>query len=229
MVIGNGLLAKAFSSNHPMLDDWIIFASGVSDSTETNPLIYIESFKREKELLSKTLKENDGLKFIYFSSVLVGVADSPYYKHKLDMENLIKSERCDYIIFRVPQIVGPNGNKNNLFNYFQDNIINNRINVIYAGIERALVDSDDLVQFVIFAIQRIINETVTLSYIEKITALDLCEKIGKKLEIKPSIWLKDNSSLNNWDVSNSKIVIDWLNGINVSGYTDDIIEKYIKK
>lgn len=228
MVIGNGLLAKAFlESDYPIFKDWVIFASGVSDSNETNET----SFKREKDLLAKTLTENTGLSLIYFSSVLVGISDKPYYKHKLEMENMIKESSCNHIILRIPQIVGLSGNKNNVFNHFQENILNNRINIIYEGVERALIDVGTLVQFVVYVMERTINETIIFSHVEKINVLDLCLKIAKKLEIDPIISLKEPllDVAGNWNVESSQIVIDWLDGVNVGSFTDNVIEKYIKK
>lgn len=165
MIIGNGLLAKAFSDNdYPIFKDWIIFASGVSDSNETSEI----SFDREKALLTKTLSENIKSNIIYFSSILVDFSNKPYYKHKLEMENIIKNSDCNHIILRVPQIVGLNGNKNNIFNYLQDNILNNQINIIYEDIERALIDIGTLVQFVVYAMERTINETIIFSHVEKV-------------------------------------------------------------
>lgn len=228
MIIGNGLLAKAFlDSGYPIFDDWIIFASGVSDSNETDDA----SFKREKDLLVKTLSENPRLNIIYFSSVLVGITDKPYYNHKLEMENIIRVSSCKYIILRVPQIVGLSGNRNNIFNHIQENILNNRINIIYEGVERALIDVATLVSFVVYAMERTINETIIFSHVEKIKVLDLCLKIAKNLEIDPIISLKEPLSdiAGNWTINSSQIVIDWLGDVNVSGFTDKVIEQYVKK
>ncbi len=229
MIVGNGLIADGFIRSQINFDNWVIFASGVSSSMDDN----IDNFKREKDLLIKILKDNNHLKFIYFSSVLVGISDKQYYKHKLEMENLVKSEHNNYIIFRTPQIVGPTGNKNNLFNFLQNKIKNNEVNIIYNEIERALIDIDDLVQLVKYVSDKLINETIVLSHIEKITVLELCKKIASKLGLIPIITVKELSSddlegYNNWNVKNSSIVNDWLNGNNINGYTDKIIDKYIK-
>jgi hypothetical protein len=79
--------------------------------------------------------------------------------------------------------------------------------------------------------ERTINETIIFSHVEKINALDLCLKIAKKLEIDPIISIKEPllDVAGNWNIKSSQIVIDWLGGVNVDGFTDNVIEKYIKK
>ena len=86
MIIGNGLLAKAFSSIDN--DDYIFFCSGVSDSTEVKD----ENFKREIDLLKEQDKEK---KIIYFSSI--SVCDDKdlkiYTQHKRNVEIQIHGGR----------------------------------------------------------------------------------------------------------------------------------------
>lgn len=60
MVIGNGLLATAFS-NYKGDNSILIFASGVSNSGNTN----LSEFEREKSLLKSALDLK--LRLIYFS------------------------------------------------------------------------------------------------------------------------------------------------------------------
>ncbi len=84
-----------------------------------------DSLGEEERLIIDTLNENKNLKFIYFSSILAGTFDNEYYKHKIKFENLIKSKCGDYMIIRAPQIIGENGNKNNIVNTFKTLLINN--------------------------------------------------------------------------------------------------------
>ena len=112
MIVGNGLLANGFIEESFDHKKFIVFVSGVSDSKKTNE----EDFNREKTLLLKTILENKLLKLLYFSSILTGIQDNRYYQHKLEVEDIVKKNSKDYIIFRVPQIIGKGGNKNNLVN-----------------------------------------------------------------------------------------------------------------
>jgi dTDP-4-dehydrorhamnose reductase len=225
MVIGNGLLGNIFSLDGSKYDDFLIFASGVSDSKNTD----INSSKREEDLINKTLLENIGLTFVYFSSILVDTINNDYYKHKLKMEELVKLKAEKYIIFRIPQIVGHLGNQNNLFNHLVNNVKTNITNIVYLNVERSIVDVDDLKLIVDYCKDKVVNETIILSYIEKISIIDLCNKIYSKFCIEPKIQLKINPENQNWDVDNSNIIKDALINlkINTLNYTDKIILKYI--
>lgn len=110
MVIGNGLLAKTFETYHAS-NDVLIFASGVSNSKETNP----EAFKRELALLKATIQNYPKAKLVYFSTASItdaSVNTSAYVQHKIALENYIKSTTTNYLILRVSNVVGVNGNPN---------------------------------------------------------------------------------------------------------------------
>lgn len=54
MVIGNGSIASIFFREFHNNHEVVIFASGVSDSTEKNE----KNFEREKKLLCQTIENN---------------------------------------------------------------------------------------------------------------------------------------------------------------------------
>jgi UDP-2-acetamido-2,6-beta-L-arabino-hexul-4-ose reductase len=114
MVIGNGSLATVFFDEFNSNDEILIFASGVSDSTENKE----ENFNREKNLLSETIKNNYEKKIVYFSSIFVGFKETKYYSHKLEMENLISTTCKNFLIIRLPQVVGEKGNKKKYCKFF---------------------------------------------------------------------------------------------------------------
>ena len=114
MIVGNGLIAQTIKSCDN--DNVILFASGVSNSV--NPTT--KDFEREKALLSKHLDSNK--KIVYFSTISVyddSVNTKAYIKHKLAMENLIGRTSQNYLILRLPNIIGENGNPNTLFPFFK--------------------------------------------------------------------------------------------------------------
>lgn len=226
MIIGNGLLGNCFTNNLSNHEKYIIFASGVSNSKETNVI----KFKREKDLILKTLKHNTNLKFIYFSSILTGVSNNEYYNHKLDIEKIIKTESNNYIIFRIPQVIGESGNGNNLVNFLKNSIINNSEITIYENIKRSLIDVVDVVNIVNYCKDKVSCETIYVSDIEKIDVIDLVNKISFKLNKTPIIKIDNNVSDNNWIIENSVIVDESIINIGIKkiGYTDTIINKYIK-
>jgi len=142
MVIGNGLVAKAFSK-YKNNDECIIFASGVSNSKETNS----KEFLREKEILVECLKSCDSGLFVYFSTCSINNVQnnmSPYISHKMEMEDIIKEKSRNYFIFRLPQLIGKTENKNTLLNYLYLSIINDVRFDLWDGTYRNLIDIEDV-------------------------------------------------------------------------------------
>lgn len=103
MIVGNGLLAAAFSDDFTERVDTVIFASGVSNSQECDSAAFI----RERVLLEKVLQK-ERKKVVYFSTCSLydpELKNSPYVKHKREMEALVR-QTSRHTIFRLPQVVG---------------------------------------------------------------------------------------------------------------------------
>lgn len=142
MIIGHGLLARAFDSYraHPNI---IVLASGVSDSTVTD----VAEFEREQALLVNTLDEQGKKLLVYFSTCSIGDPDlyaSPYVRHKLKMEELIQEHSSSYLVFRLPQVVGRGGNKNTLTNRLYINIRDGEPFQLWRNACRYIIDVDDV-------------------------------------------------------------------------------------
>lgn len=143
MIVGSGLLANAFSSFRS-IDDMVIFASGVSNSTSTDR----NQYDREVELLRKYI--NRQAKLIYFSTVSVfdpSLSNTEYIKHKRAIEDFIQTECRCYQIYRLPIVVGRSQNPNTLTNFLFQKIINRSDLLVYTGACRYLMDIDDVVEY----------------------------------------------------------------------------------
>lgn len=225
MIIGDGLISSAFKKNKKAYKNYLVFASGVSNSKETKT----EEFIRERDLIVKSIRENKDLTFLYFSSVLVGITNNTYYKHKLEMEELIKSETDNYVIFRVPQIIGKSGNKNNLVNFLKISIINDTEIIIKRRVERALIDIKDLEKIVDYCKDATDTRILFLSHIEKTDINKIVEIISKLLKKTPITKMDYEFRDDNWFNENSSIINHAIevNEINPIGYTEKILKKYI--
>ena len=186
-------------------------------------------FEDEKNFLVKTIKENIDLKIIYFSSILAGTVDSDYFNNKLNIEGIIKKLSNNYIIFRIPQIVGCGGNQNNLVNHIKNLIINNEEIKIDEKIERSLLDITDLTEIVNFCKDRVTCETINVSGIEKCKVTTICGFIGNILNKEPNIKILKYSEHLNWDIENSDIVNKFLSNVDNRNYTFKVLSKYIQK
>jgi nucleoside-diphosphate-sugar epimerase len=230
MIIGSGLLGSGFLKMAEDFEDCVIFTSGVSDSKETD----IKEFDRERDLILKVLSRANvgvGLKFIYFSSILAGEIDNPYYNHNVEMEELVKSKSKNYIIFKLPQIIGELGNKNNLINYLKYNIKNFNNITIYKNVKRSIIDVDDIVKLVKYCKDKVNKEVINISDIEKIQITDLVYRIAEILTHN-KVFMKVNFTevSENWTTENSEIINEAIKALKIDkkGYTLKVLKKYIK-
>tara|TARA_R110000796_G_scaffold58413_4_gene134853 strand:+ start:10137 stop:10817 length:681 start_codon:yes stop_codon:yes gene_type:complete len=226
MIIGSGLIASSFNESIDLFNDCVIFASGVSSSKETSDL----EFKRETNLMLKTLTKHSDLKFIYFTTILAGITNNSYYDHKQEMENLIKTNSNNYLIIKLPQVIGERGNQDNLVNFLKNSIINGDKIPIYKNVSRSIIDVDDVTSIVYNIKNKVTNKTIYISGFEKIKVLQICKAIGRILKIKPKIVLVDNCNYDDWSFENTDIVNESMDKLenNRKGYIKRVLKKYIQ-
>jgi nucleoside-diphosphate-sugar epimerase len=146
MIIGSGFIANSFTHLYQNNASVCIFASGTSNSLNTNN----DDFRKEYHLIKKIL--NDGianLKLIYFSTCSVlnqNVPEiTPYIEHKINMEKLI-STHPNYLIIRLPNIAGRSLNQNTLLNFLCSKIKRQEIFDLWLDAYRNIIDIDDVVK-----------------------------------------------------------------------------------
>ena len=226
MIIGEGLIATAFKRKYIDNGKNVIFASGVSNSSETDPL----KFSREKKLLTNTILNYPDKQIIYFSTILIGYKDNPYYQHKEDMEELIKKTSQYYLIFRIPQLIGEKGNSNTIINYLVNTIRNKKEFNVYGNVKRAIIDVEDIVDFVRYCENKANCNIISIAGIEKLSVIDLSKKIGYILNVEPIIKIQEKTENDKWTLLDSDIFKDFLHDLKIIpvGYTERIIKKYIE-
>jgi len=143
MIIGKGLLARAFEPRFGKDSDVIVFASGVSNSLETRS----QEFAREETLLRQLL-DGEVKRFIYFGSCGVTSSESeftPYMRHKRAMESLVLAAPHG-LVLRLPQVVGRTDNPHTLTNFLRNRIVSGAHFTVWTHAERNLIDIDDVVR-----------------------------------------------------------------------------------
>ena len=121
MIIGNGLIARAFDS-YIANQQVIVFASGVSNSLCKEP----SEFEREWRLLRGVIDAHPNVKLVYFSTCSISDQDrqnTSYVKHKVDVEDFIKQNCSDYLIIRLPAVIGKSNAATTLPFVFAEKII----------------------------------------------------------------------------------------------------------
>ncbi|HVZ97587.1 MAG TPA: hypothetical protein VG847_11970 [Chitinophagaceae bacterium] len=142
MVIGNGMIARRFSS-YKEDNGIVIFASGVSNSKDTDQ----DNFLREFELLKKTIEQYPDKILVYFSTCSVEDSDlaaSPYVVHKRNIEEYIRNNVARFYLFRISNLGGTSNNPYTLLNYFIFNILANQPLKVWRNAYRNIIDIDDM-------------------------------------------------------------------------------------
>jgi len=185
MIIGNGLIAKAFSISRIDISDIVIFASGVSKSTEKDKY----EFQREVKLLEDVGRKYRNSKIIYFSTSSQydkDKIDTAYVQHKIKMEKYIKNNFKDFLIVRLPQIIGHSTNNNTLINNFVFKIQNDQEIEIYMKAKRNLLSITDIVRIVAYIINHNLypSQEVNIANIQNTSILEIVETLEKILSKK---------------------------------------------
>ncbi len=222
------MVAKAFSK-YSTDENIIIFASGVSNSKEQRS----EEFEREFLLLSNVINDNKKSKFIYFSTCSIfdkQVSETPYVVHKKEVEDYIKKNCQNYIIFRLPTVIGSSKNDKTLFNNFKNKILNSEVMEIQKNSFRFLIDIEDLSYILPFFIENVLikNQTINVSFNNKILVKDIVRLYEIILGRKSNVVLVDSE--NDFHFSN-EFFINELNKINYQlkeNYNYNLLKKYLK-
>jgi nucleoside-diphosphate-sugar epimerase len=182
MVVGNGLMAKAFAR---YADDsaTIVFASGVSNSQEVSPA----AFAREADLLERVVTGAAARsRLVYFGTCSVtdpALEASDYVRHKLRIEAWIGTHVANFTVVRLPNIVGGPGNPRLLVNYLFDCIAQGRPFSIWQHARRNLLGVDDACVMVDHVLRhgQARNRTVAIANPHFAEVLDLVRAIERHM------------------------------------------------
>ena len=166
-VIGSGFLAKKFKKYKKLLKrlNITIYAAGISNSSTSNQ----KNLKKEVFKIKNYLKQNDN-KIIYISTYSIddnSRNSRPYVKNKIKIENFLRGSSKNYIIIRLPEIVGKNKNQNTLTNFFYDKIKNNKKFILFEGVKRNILDVDDAIKNCISIIKKKENKNKTINLLNR--------------------------------------------------------------
>lgn len=225
MVIGNGLLAKRFSFFRED-ESVVIFASGVSNSNETDQNL----FDREIKLLSDTITRYQRAIIVYFSTCSVydpELSTTPYVLHKLKIETIISGSAASFLILRLPQVVGGGGNKNTLFNYLYSNIKSGTYFEIWKKARRYLIDIDDVFTIADHLIKNrtFYNRTINVA-LYQYSIFEIVHSIEKAINTQANCTLVDKGASYRINTDDIKPYTDVLQLTPVNKYLQNIIKKY---
>jgi nucleoside-diphosphate-sugar epimerase len=223
-IIGDGMIAESFKNYN--FKSVCVFASGVADSTENDILKY----KKEYDLLKQVLKKNQNNLIIYFSTLSVLRYDyTNYVTHKLFIESYIENNSNNFLILRLPNIIGRTKNTKQLVPFMYNSLLNKKVIQIKNGTYRDLIDVEDLPKIVDFLINKKINGKINVTLGNKIKVVDIVNyliEINKISDYQIEM-LEDNETIlfeNHIDKFYNDLDIK-----NLNTNPHKIIKKYYKK
>tara|TARA_B110001452_G_scaffold168676_1_gene140983 strand:+ start:1278 stop:1967 length:690 start_codon:yes stop_codon:yes gene_type:complete len=228
MVIGNGLIASHFKSYNND-EKVLIFASGVSNSSEANDF----EFLRELNLVKEMIGKYNSAKFIYFSTLSINdssVSYRPYVKHKLIIEKHLFNYCKNFLIIRVSNVVGSSKNKNTMLNFFINAIKNNAPIEIWKNAERNLIDIEDLfiISDKIIKTQEFNNQVINIASSKNLTVFTIIKEVEKFLNLKANINIVNKGSKLLIDLTTIKEQLKLIEAKKGSGkeYLSYLLKKY---
>ena len=185
-VIGSEFIAKKFKKYVKFIkkNNVIVYAAGISNSLERNK----KNLNKEINKLKKFL-DNNRKKIIYISTYSVNDnsrISKPYVKNKIKIEKIIQKISKEYLIIRLPEIIGRNKNPRTLTNFFFNNIIANKKFIVHKNVQRNLLDIDDAIKKCIKIIVINKNKNKKINVLNKnfYTPLQIVENFEKILSKK---------------------------------------------
>ncbi len=142
MVVGSGMMAQAFPE-YAESARTVIFASGVSNSLETDP----RAFTREQVLLERVRSANPEALLVYFSTCNIEDAhrkNADYARHKFAMESLLKKSPGQWLIFRLPLVIGRGHRGATLAQFLYRKISDGQSFEVWKDATRYPIDVDDM-------------------------------------------------------------------------------------
>lgn len=185
MTIGNGLIASLFVEVDR--EDIVFFASGVSNSLETDK----QQFLREENLIRQTITNFPDKIFVYFSTCSVydsSKVGSPYVLHKLKMEQLVANLCPKHLILRLSNVVGRGGNPNLLLNYLTRSVRLGEVINVHTKATRNLIDAQDVKNITLqLVIREPLNRIVNIAYPENYSIIEILQIIEQNFGTKPNL------------------------------------------
>ena len=164
MIVGSGLVARAFAPYADQLRDACIYAAGVSNSSCTDA----REFERERARLQAAAREAPAQSlFVYFSTCSVAdpdARDSAYVRHKLAMEDIAR-QQARHLVLRLPQLAGTTPNPHTLLNYLYARIVRSERFTVWTHARRNIIDVEDVARigFELVAVERASGETINVA------------------------------------------------------------------
>lgn len=227
MLIGSGLLARAFATTFSDREDVCIYAAGVSNSSCTDTLEFLRERKRLAEALQQAKHVNA---FVYFGTCSVGDPESqntPYVQHKLAMEQLV-SAHPRHLILRLPQVAGLTPNPHTLLNFLYARISRSESFQLWRNARRNIIDVEDIaaISRQLVSSNSLRNITINIANPANYPMMDIVAAMEKAVG-KPAVYkVLERGSGYSIDIHMMLPVMDAAGVIFGNDYLERVMAKY---
>ena len=198
-IIGNGMIARGLLRYSADVNDAVVFASGVSDSTLKNR----QEYDRECQMLYQVIhdcKERDKA-LVYFSSggTVYGkcnderkedvplLPETVYGCHKVLCESVIISSGVRYLIARLPTVVGQTKSKKQLIPVLIKQAMEGHV-TLFKDAERDIIGMADVARIITAILKKLKrNEIINVASGISVSVGDIFSEIQNNLDVKPII------------------------------------------
>lgn len=239
-VIGRGLTASALYPYHDQLNDVVVFASGVSDSTTVD----YHEFEREYDLLYETIESalKDQKRVVYLSSggAIYGrfegmrTEETPllphtlYGRHKLLCEAIVMQSTLPYLIVRLPNLVGERQNKTQLIPALIHQARQGRV-TLFDHATRDLLDVEDFARILIQLLSKLTNsESIILASGYSISISNIFREIQQALNISVDIEVLSRGDQQQFSIDKLRGILDDKLPFHPQYYVE-VIRKYVRQ
>ena len=198
-IIGNGMIARGLLRYSADINDAVVFASGVSDSTLKDQ----QEYDREYQMLCRVIQdcEQRDKTLVYFSSggTVYGKRneerkeDAPlfpetvYGRHKVRCESVIISSGGRYLIARLPTVVGQTKSRTQLIPVLIKQAMEGHV-TLFKDAERDIIGIADVARIITAILKKLKrNEIVNVASGISVSVSDIFSAIQNNLGVKPII------------------------------------------
>jgi|TARA_B100002003_G_C14042137_1_gene502140 nucleoside-diphosphate-sugar epimerase len=230
MIIGSGFIAKNFENYNDDLErlNICLYAAGISNSqTQDKNLL-----DKEKNKFIEFLKKfNQKKKLIYISTCSINDPSrnkNPYVLNKLYIEDLVQKNIKNFLIMRLPEVVGKNENKVTLINFLNNKIKNGEKFEIWSKAKRNIIDIDDAILLTINLLENknLNNTIINVANPKSYFVTEIVKNFEKLNNVEANYNLVDRGQ-DNWHLDTNK-VLEMSKKIKIN-FNENYLYKLLKK
>jgi NDP-hexose 4-ketoreductase len=238
-IIGNGMIAKGLGRYSADINDAVVFASGVSDSTLKDP----QEYERERQALDQVIRDckERGKTLVYFSSggTVYGkrnderkedaalLPETMYGRHKVLCESVIISSGVRYLIARLPTVVGQTKSKTQLIPVLIKQAMEGNV-TLYKDAERDIIGIADAARIIVAILKKLgRSEIINIASGVSVPVSDIFSEITNNLGVKPAVKIISGGDKQRFNVDKLHVYCPEITF--VADYYKKVIREYISQ